>query len=142
MLHRHQNTLVNQTIARNRQITLMAMACPGAAILPRPTGRATVQVNQVKLTPVTMRIICQEAGQNVVRIRALLQAFKTTNPQVGVGVSLGGDSTNPRADVGDSGSNGQMARGNGHTKAAIAGVVEKAENKSKKAQAEAAGTEA
>ncbi|EAU75265.1 N-carbamoyl-L-amino acid amidohydrolase [Synechococcus sp. RS9916] len=99
------------------------MPGPRATILTRPTGRATVQVNQVKLTPVTMLIICKEAGQNVVRIRALLQAFKTTNPQVRVGVGLGGDSTNPRADVGHSRSNGQMTRSNGHTKAAIAGIT-------------------
>ena len=82
----------------------MAMPCPRAAILPRPTGRATVQIDQVKLTPVTVLIIRKKAGQNALGIRTLLQALKATNPQIRIGVGLGGDGTNPGADVGDGGS--------------------------------------
>ena len=83
----------------------MAMPCPRAAILPRPTGRTTVQIDQVKLTPVTVLIIGEKAGQNAVCIRTLLQALKATDPQIWIGMSLSGDSTNPGADVGHGGSN-------------------------------------
>ena len=100
----------------------MAMPCPRAAILPRPTGRTTVQIDQVKLTPVTVLIIRKKAGQNALSIRTLLQALKTTNPQIRIGMSLGGDSTNPGADVRHGGSNGQMTGGNSHAKAPVAGV--------------------
>ena len=100
----------------------MAMPCPRAAILPRPTGRATVQVDQVKLTTVAMLIIRKKAGQNAPGIGTLLQALKATNPQIGIGVSLGGDSTNPGADVRHGGSNGKMTGGHSHTKATVAGV--------------------
>ena len=100
----------------------MAMPCPRAAILSRPTGRATVQIDQVKLTPVTVLIIGKKAGQNALSIRTLLQALKTTNPQIRIGMSLGGDSTNPGADVRHGGSNGQMTSGYSHAKAAVAGV--------------------
>jgi hypothetical protein len=72
LLHRRQHGLIHQAIASNGQVTLMAMPCPRAAILPRPTGRATVQVNQVKLTPVTVLIIGKQAGQNALSIRTLL----------------------------------------------------------------------
>jgi len=79
----------------------MAMSCPRAAILPSPTGRATVQVDQVKLTPVTVLILRQKAGQNTLCIRTLLQAFKAANPQIGIGMSLGRNSTNSRPNVGN-----------------------------------------
>ena len=65
----------------------MAMPCPRAAILPRPTGRTTVQIDQVKLTPVTVLIIRKKAGQNALGIRTLLQALKATNPQIRIGVA-------------------------------------------------------
>ena len=100
----------------------MAMPCPRAAILPRPTGRATVQVDQVKLTPVSVLVIRKKAGQNALGIGTLLQALKATNPQIRIGVGLGGDSTNPGADVRHGGSNGQMTGGHSHTKATVAGV--------------------
>ena len=100
----------------------MAMPCPRPAILPRPTGRATVKINQVKLTPITVLIISKKAGQNALGIRTLLQALKTTNPQIRIGVGLGGDSTNPGADVRHGGSNGQMTGGNSHAKTTVAGV--------------------
>ena len=100
----------------------MAMPCPRPAILPRPTGRATVKINQVKLTPITMLIISKKAGQNTLGIRTLLQALKATNPQIRIGMGLGGDSTNPRADVGHSGSNGQMTGGHGHSETTVTGI--------------------
>ena len=80
LFHGCQHALIHQAIASNRQITLMEMPCPRAAILPRPTGRATVPINQVKLTPVTVLIISKKAGQNALSIRTLLQALKATNP--------------------------------------------------------------
>ena len=101
----------------------MAMPCPRAAILPRPTSRTTVQIDQVKLTPVTVLIIRKKAGQNALGIRTLLQALKATNPQIRIGVGLGGDSTNPGADVRHGGSNGQMTGGHSHTKATVAGIT-------------------
>ena len=122
LLHGCQHAIIHQAIARNRQITVMTMPCPRAAILPRPTGRATVQIDQVKLTPVTVLIICKKAGQNALSIRTLLQALKATNPQIRIGVGLGGDGTNPGADVGHGGSNSKMTSGNGHAKATVAGV--------------------
>ena len=79
LLHGCQHALIHQTIASNRLITLMAMPCPRAAILPRPTGRATVQIDQVKLTPVTVLIIGKQAGQNALGIRTLLQALQATD---------------------------------------------------------------
>ena len=122
LLHGYQHVLIHQAIAGNRQITLMAMPCPRAATLPRPTGRATVQIDQVKLTPVTVLIICKKAGQNALSIRTLLQALKATNPQIRIGMGLGGDSTNTRADVGHSGSNGQMTGGHGHAETTVTGI--------------------
>ena len=122
LLHGCQHAIIHQAIARNRQITVMTMPCPRAAILPRPTGRATVQIDQVKLTPVTVLIIRKKAVQNALGIRTLLQALKATNPQIGIGVGLGGDGTYTRANVGHGGSNGQMTSGHSHTKAAVAGV--------------------
>ena len=122
LLHGYQHALIHQAIAGNRQITLMAMPCPRAAILPRPTGRTTVQIDQVKLTPITVLIIRKKAGQNALGIRTLLQALKATNPQIRIGVSLGGDGTNPGADVRHGGSNGQMTGGHSNTKATVAGV--------------------
>jgi len=122
LLHRRQHALIRQAIASNGHVTLMAMPCPRAAILPRPTGRATVQIDQVKLTPVTVLIIRKKAGQNALGIRTLLQALKTTNPQIRIGVGLGGDGTNPGADVGHGGSDSQMTSGDGHAKATVAGV--------------------
>ena len=119
LLHGYQHALIHQAIAGNRQITLMAMPCPRAAILSRPTGRATVQVDQVKLTPVSVLVIRQQAGQNALGIGTLLKALKTTNPQIRIGVGLGGDGTNPRADVGHGGSNGQMTGGHSHAKATV-----------------------
>ena len=100
----------------------MTMPCPRAAILPRPTGRATVQIDQVKLTPLTVLIICKKAGQNALSIRTLLQALKATNPQIRIGMGLGGDSTNTRADVGHSGSNCQMTGGHGHAETTVTGI--------------------
>ena len=100
----------------------MAMSCPRAAIMPRPTGRATVQIDQVKLSPVTVLIIREKAGQNTLGIRTLLQALKTTNPQIGIGMGLGGDSTDPRANVGHGGSNSQMTGGHSHAEATVAGI--------------------
>ena len=123
LLNGCQNALIHQAIAGNRQTTLMAMACPRAAILPRPTGRATVQIDQVKLSPVTVLIIRKKAGQNTLGIRTLLQALKTTNPQIRIGVGLGGDGTNPGADVGHGGSNSQMTGGNRHAEATVAGIT-------------------
>ena len=76
----------------------------------------------MKLTPFTVLIIRKKAGQNALGIRTLLQALKTTNPQIRICVGLGGDSTNPGADVGHGGSNGQVTGGNSHAKAAVAGV--------------------
>ena len=99
LFHGCQHALIHQAIAGNRQITVMTMPCPRAAILPRPTGRATVQIDQVKLTTVTVLIICKKAGQNALSIRTLLQALKATNPQIRIGMGLGCDSTNPSADV-------------------------------------------
>ena len=122
LFHRRQHALVHQAIASNRKVTLMAMPCPRPAILSRPTSRATVQIDQVKLTPVTVLIIRQKAGQNALGIRTLLQALKATNPQIRIGVGLSGDSTNPRANVGHGGSNGQMTSRNGHAEATVAGV--------------------
>ena len=122
LLHGYQHALIHQAIAGNRQITLMAMPCPRAASLPRPTGRTTVQIDQVKLTPVTVLIIRKKAGENALGIRTLLQALKATNPQIRIGVSLGGDGTNPGADVRHGGSNGQMTSGHSNTKATVAGV--------------------
>ena len=122
MCIRDRHALIHQAIAGNRQITLMAMPCPRAAILPRPTGRATVEINQVKLSPVTVLIIRKKAGQNALGIRTLLQALKATNPKIGIGMSLSGDSTNPGADVRHSGSNGQMTGGNGNAETTVAGV--------------------
>ena len=122
LLHGYQHALIHQAIAGNRQITLMAMPCPRAAILPRPTGRATVQIDQVKLTPVSVLIIGKQAGQNALGIRTLLQALKATNPQIRIGVGLSGDGTNPGADVRHGGSNGQMTSGHSNTKATVAGV--------------------
>ena len=123
LLHGCQHALIHQAIAGNRQITLMAMPCPRAAILPRPTGRATVQIDQVKLTPVTVLIIRKKAGQNALGIRTQLQALKATNPQIRIGVSLGGDGTHPGADVRHGGSNGQMTGGNGHAETTVAGIT-------------------
>ena len=123
LLHRLHNTVVDQTIASDRQVTPMAVPSPSPAILPRPTGRSTIQVDQMKLTPITMLIIRQKAGQNTLRIRTLLQAFKTTDPQIGIGVGLGRHSANSGADVGHGGSNGQMTGGNSHAKAAVAGIT-------------------
>ena len=123
LLHSRQHGLVRQAIASNGEVTLMAMPCPRAAILPRPTGRATVQVNQVKLTPITVLIIREKAGQNALSIRTLLQTLQATNPQVRIGVGLGGDSTNPRADMGDGGSNGHMTRSHSHAKATVVGIT-------------------
>ena len=122
LLHGCQNALIHQAIAGNRQITLMAMPCPRAAILPRPTGRTTVKIDQVKLTPVTVLIIGKQAGQNALGIRTLLQALKATDPQIRIGMSLRGDSTNPGADVRHRGSNSQMTGGNRHAEATVAGV--------------------
>ena len=122
LFHHLQHALIHQAIAGNGQVTLMAMPCPRAAILSRPTGRTTVQIDEVKLTPVTVLVIRKKAGENALGIRTLLQALKATNPQIRIGVSLGGDGTNPGADVGHGGSNGQMTGGNGHAKAAVAGV--------------------
>ena len=122
LLHGCQHALIHQAITGNRQITLMAMPCPRAAILSRPTGRATVQVDQVKLTPVSVLVIRQQAGQNALGIGTLLKALKTTNPQIRIGVGLGGDGTYTGADVGHGGSNGQVTGGNSHAKAAVAGV--------------------
>jgi hypothetical protein len=123
LLHGCQHALINQAIAGNRQITLMAMPCPRAAILPRPTGRTTIQIDQVKLTPVTVLIIRKKAGQNALSIRTLLQALKATNPQIRIGVGLGGNGTNPGADVRHGGSNSQMTGGNRHAEATVAGIT-------------------
>ena len=123
LLHGCQHALIYQAIAGNREITPMAMPCPRAAILPRPTSRTTVQIDQMKLTPVTVLIIRKKAGQNALGIRTLLQALKATNPPIRIGVGLGGDGTNPGADVGHGGANGQMTGGNGHTKATGAGIT-------------------
>ena len=123
LLRRRQDGLVHQAIAGNGQVTLMAMPCPRAAILPRPTGRSTIKIDQVKLTPVTVLIIREQAGQNALSIGTLLQALQATNPQIRIGVGLGGDSTNPRADVGHGGSNGQMTSSNGHAKTTVVGIT-------------------
>jgi hypothetical protein len=122
LFHRRQHTLIHQAIASDGDVTLMAMPCPRAAILSRPTGRATVQVDQVKLTPVSVLVIRQQAGQNALGIGTLLKALKTTNPQIRIGVGLGGDGTYTGADVGHGGSNGQVTGGHSHAKAAVAGV--------------------
>ena len=76
----------------------------------------------MKLSPVTVLIIRQKAGQNALGIRTLLQALKATNPQLRIGMGLGGDSTTPRADVGHSGSNGQMTGGHGHAETTVTGI--------------------
>ena len=122
LLHGYQHALIHQAIAGNRQITLMAMPCPRAAILPRPTGRTTVKIDQVKLTPVTVLIIRKKAGQNALGIRTLLQALKATDPQIRIGMSLSGDSTNAGADVRHRGSNSQMTGGHSHAETTIAGI--------------------
>ena len=69
-----------------------------------------------------MLIIRKKAGKNALSIRTLLQTLQATNPQVRIGVGLGGDSTNPRADVGHGGSNGQMTGGHSYAKATVVGV--------------------
>ena len=122
LFHRRQHALVHQAIASNRQVTLMTMPCPRTAILSRPTGRATVQVDQMKLTPVAVLIIRQKAGQNTFGIRTLHPARTATKPPIRSGVGLGRDSTYTGADVGHGGSNGQVTGGNSHAKAAVAGV--------------------
>ena len=122
LLHSRQHGLIRQAIASNGEVTLMAMPCPRAAIRPRPTGRSTIKIDQVKLTPVTVLIIREQAGQNGLSIGTLLQALQATNPQIRIGVGLGGDSTNPGTDVRDGGSNSQMTGGNSNTKTTVAGV--------------------
>jgi hypothetical protein len=77
----------------------------------------------MKLTPITMLIIRQKAGQNTLRIRTLLQALKATDPQIGIGVGLRRHSANSGANVGHGGSNGQMTCGNSHAKTAVVGIT-------------------
>jgi hypothetical protein len=53
----------------------------------------------MKLAPITVWVVDQQTVENRSRINALLQALKTTDTEIRIGVGLGGDSANAGTDV-------------------------------------------
>ena len=78
LFHRLQHTLVHQAIAGNGQVTLMAMPRPRAAILSCPTGRATIQVDQVKLGQ--WRVESAVLEEYIARMYEQTRTFIESNP--------------------------------------------------------------
>ena len=97
----------------------MAMTGPGLAIRPGPAGGAALKINQMKLATVTMGVIAEQCLKHLVSIRTLLQSLETADPEIRIGVGLGGNSTNAGADMGNRRTHSEMAGGNGNPKAAV-----------------------
>ena len=97
----------------------MAMTGPGLAIRPGPTGGAALKINQMKLATVAMGVIAEQCLKHLVGIRTLLQSFETTDSEIRIGVGLGGDGTNARADMGNRRAHCKMAGGDSDPKATV-----------------------
>ena len=100
----------------------MAVASPTTTGLTSPTGRATRSINEMKLTLVSVGIIGKQAAQHPIGIGTLFKPFQTTDPEIGIGVCLGGNGADSCADVRNSGPDGEMAGRDSNAEATVGGI--------------------
>ena len=100
----------------------MAVACPASTRLASPTGCTTSGINEMKLALITVRVIGEQAAQDLIGIRTLFKPFQPTDAEIRIGVCLRSHSTNPRTNVRDGGSHRQMASCHGDPKPAVAWI--------------------
>ena len=77
----------------------MAMSGPSSAVISGPAGRVALGIDEMELTPLPVGVIANQAGQHSIRVSALLQPLQAADSQIGIGVGLGGHSTNAGADM-------------------------------------------
>ena len=101
LLHAKEDVAVLQTIPGDGEILLAEVSCSAHAQFTSPTRRGACEINHMELTTITVRVVDQQAVENGLGILTLFQALKSTDAEIGVGVSLGRHSADSGADVGN-----------------------------------------